>query len=441
MDSRPVPQVLLESRPLPGGQLDVPIERYTSRAIHDLEVERLWKRVWQMACREEEIPNVGDTHLYEIATLKFIVIRISPARIKAYVNSCLHRGRQLVDCDGRNGQFRCPFHGFTWDLRGRLTSIPGAWDFEIDDLERWRLPEAQVDTWGGFVFINPDPTAGPLRAFLGDIDRHYERYPLQDRYISGHAAKVLPTNWKSAQEAFMEAFHAPATHPQLAANACHADCKYDCYENYARGIGANFVPNMWTAENPTEQEMLDCALDVRMDQPSAMVVTEGSSARAVVAQSARKTLATFVGETEADTISDAELVDTFFFNVFPNIHPWGAYSGIHFRFRPYKDDPDRSIMDVYQLSPFKGERPRAARVQWLKKDEDWSCAPQIGPYLARILNQDLFNMLATQDGMKASARGFVTFSRYQESKIRHFHLLWDKWVYGEAAVPAKQAAK
>jgi hypothetical protein len=59
-DTRPVPEVLRwqSARELPA--VRVPIERYTSRAFHDLEVEKVWKKVWQMACREEEIPEVGD---------------------------------------------------------------------------------------------------------------------------------------------------------------------------------------------------------------------------------------------------------------------------------------------------------------------------------------------------------------------------------------------
>ena len=425
-DSRPVPEVLRESHPFPGGQVTVPVERYTSREYHNLEVERLWKKCWQMACREEEIPQIGDTHVYEIASMKFIIVRSSPTKIKAYANSCLHRGRQLVDCDGRYGELRCPFHGFGWDLEGRLAKIPGAWDFEIDP-ETWRLPEAQVGTWGGFVFINPDLKAAPLSDFLGDIDKHYARYPLQDRYISGHAAKVVPTNWKAAQEAFMEAFHVQGTHPQLLPQSANTDYKYDCYGNYARAIGVNFIPSIWASENPNEQQMMDAAMDVRLDEKPTVIVPDEKTARLQTAHLARQAVSQFIGDA-ADKMSDTEMVDSFFMNIFPNIHPWAAYSRITFRFRPYKDDPDRSIQDVYILSPFKGERPPAAKVRWLSDDEDWTKAPEIGGYLARIINQDLFNMQPGQDGMKSSVRGYLTFSRYQESKIRHFHSLMDKWV-------------
>jgi hypothetical protein len=306
--------------------------------------------------------------------------------------------------------------------------MPGAWDFpQIEDPESWNLPEAQVGTWGGFVFINPDLKAEPLSAFLGDIDRHYERYPLDQRYIAGHAAKIVPCNWKIAQEAFMESFHVAATHPQLAAQAANTDGKYDIYGNYARAISISFFASAWCQEAPTEQEIMNASLDVRLDQDPPLVVDQGTTARRVIADQARAALAKFVGD-EAERFTDTEMVDAFFINVFPNIHPWAAYSRILFRFRPYKDDPNRAIQDVYQLSPFVGERPPAARVHWLKDGEDWTQAPEIGVFLARIINQDLFNMGPAQEGLKSSVKGTATYSQYQESKIRHFHMLLDRWV-------------
>ena len=122
-DTRPVPEVLrLESaRDLP--VVRVPLERYTSQAFHDLEVEKLWKKAWQMACREEELTEVGDTVVYEIAHLSFLVVRSAPNEIKAYYNACLQRGRRLRDESGRVPELRCPFHGWTWNLDGSLKGV------------------------------------------------------------------------------------------------------------------------------------------------------------------------------------------------------------------------------------------------------------------------------------------------------------------------------
>src|SRR4051794_12562277 len=100
-DTRPVPPLLRAEAPLPPGTQRVPAERYFSKVIHDLEVEKIWKRVWQMACREEDIPEIGDYLIYDIAELSFIVMRTGLNEFKAFRNACLHRGRQLREYDGK----------------------------------------------------------------------------------------------------------------------------------------------------------------------------------------------------------------------------------------------------------------------------------------------------------------------------------------------------
>lgn len=429
-DSRPVPAILREDRPYQGDSYEVPIERFISKEYHNLEVEKLWKRVWQVACRVEEIPEVGDIYVYEVASLQYIIVRAGPDTIKAYPNACLHRGRQLVDCDKRASKIRCPFHGFTWDLEGRIASIPNAWEFShIEDPEHWQLPQCQVGIWGGFVFINPDPGASSLKEFLGEIDRHYERYPLENRYIAGHARKIVHANWKVAQEAFLEAYHVYGTHPQLAPQGSQSDMKYDCYENFSRAIGVNYIPNAALAFDATNQDVLDSVADLRLDHERVLRAKDGCTVRQQMAESARENIERITGKS-ADEYSDSELVDICFMSIFPNIHPWTLFSRICYLFRPYKDDPDRCWMDIYQLVPVNEEagRPPAAPVEVLGEDEDWTKAKGVNPFLARISNQDTYNMAPVQNGLKTTVRKCVEYSEYQESRIRHFHDLLGQWV-------------
>ena len=151
-DTHPVPDVLRLESPRYLGNADIPIERYISHEWHRKEVERLWKRVWQFACREEHIPTVGDFIVYDIADLSFVVVRTAEG-IKAYPNACLHRGRRLKDHDGHCAELRCPFHSFTWSLEGQLVHVPAKWDFpHVDErADEFQLPECKVGTWAGFV--------------------------------------------------------------------------------------------------------------------------------------------------------------------------------------------------------------------------------------------------------------------------------------------------
>jgi phenylpropionate dioxygenase-like ring-hydroxylating dioxygenase large terminal subunit len=216
----------------------VPAERYFSKAFHDLEVEKVWKRVWQMACHEDDIPEVGDSLPYDIAGLSFLVVRTAPDEIKAYYNACLHRGRKLKEARGKKAtELRCEFHGWCWHLDGRLKEIPCEWDFAYLDKAKQNLPEARVGRWGRFVFINPDPSCQSLEDFVGDLSSHFSVLPYEKRYKEAHVAKIVRANWKTTMQAFMEAYHVITTHPQIiTGHTQDANTKYDVFGNYSRAI-------------------------------------------------------------------------------------------------------------------------------------------------------------------------------------------------------------
>ena len=101
MDTHAVPEVLRKRNWHFLDDADIPVSRYTSREFHDLEVEKVWTKVWQMACRADDIAEVGDSLVYDIAGLSILLVRQDDTSIKAFFNVCLHRGRQLRDGDGK----------------------------------------------------------------------------------------------------------------------------------------------------------------------------------------------------------------------------------------------------------------------------------------------------------------------------------------------------
>ncbi len=201
-DRVPPPSTLLIESQLDLGTDDIPVERYTSRAFHDLEVDRMWKRVWQVAAREDDLPRVGDTVVYDLADMSFLLVRSAPDTIRAFYNACLHRGTQLRDRSGYAPELRCPFHGWTWNLDGTIKSVPCHWDFAHLDQAGFNLPEAKAATWGGWVFVNPDPDAISLSDYLGSFPEHFV-WDTARRYKSLHVSKLLRGNWKACLEAFM----------------------------------------------------------------------------------------------------------------------------------------------------------------------------------------------------------------------------------------------
>ena len=431
-DTHEVPPVLRLESPRYLGSQDISIARYTSREWHEKEVAHLWSRVWQFACREEHIPDVGDYMVYEIASRSFLVVRTAPETVKAYWNSCLHRGRQLKDFDGHCEQIRCPFHGFTWNLDGTFSHAPDSWDFsqltERAEAGEFQLPEVQVALWAGFVMINPDLEAEPFHEWASEAVEQFERWHLDTRYVEVHVAKVIECNWKISQEAFCEAYHAETTHPQTVKYIGNPNSQVDVWDTSSRVItpAGTASPNLWY--DVAEEEVMRAMLDTRVDEDVPLPVPDGDTCRRVAVTKARDRWRPVVGEL-ADEWSDSEMIDNFDYTIFPNFHPWGSFNRIVYRFRPNGDDHRSSIMEVMLLSPFAGERPPPAPVNWLGPDQSFTDAPELG-LLGKIFNQDLVNMAKVQQGMETSKKGAVTMSDYMESKIRWLHHTLDEWVDG-----------
>ena len=425
-DTHEVPAVLRLESPRFLGSNDISIDRYISREWHEREKAKLWSRVWQMVCREEEIPEIGDHHVYTIATSSYLVVRSAADEINAYPNSCLHRGRQLKDFDGRCAELRCPFHGFAWELDGNLKDVPAQWDFDHVTAEEFRLPRCQVGTWGGFVFINPDPDAEPLHEFLGELIEQFDHWNLANRYKQLHVAKIVAANWKVAQEAFCEAFHVNSTHPQVMAYLADTNSQVDVWENFARVITAGGSASPLLTWTPSQDEMMRAMLDVREDQQSPLPVSDDQSMRALAAAASRERWRSAAGDW-VDQLSDAEMMDSIDYTVFPNLHPWGAFNRIVYRFRPNGDDHRTAIMEVIFLAPYTGERPPPAPVRWLTDDETFTAVPELG-MLAKVFNQDLVNMPRVQTGLESTRKPGFTLANYQESKIRWLHTKLDEWL-------------
>ena len=416
------PTLRLENK-LDVGPTSVPVTRYTTREFHDLEMKKLWPKVWQMACREEEIPDVGDYVVYEVGAFSVLVVRTQNG-ISAQHNVCRHRGRKLCTHDGHAASFICPFHGFSFNLDGSLRSVTSEWDFPHVDKDNLDLTKVLCGTWGGWVFINMDVNAEPLEKFLGDLPAHFAVWSPEDRYIEAHVAKVMSCNWKVCQEAFMEAFHVITTHPQILVGIGDENSQYDAWGNFSRAITPNATPSPHLRFKPSEQEMFD-SVTMKYIDGDGMELPKGARARGLLAEGARMALRPMVGEKAV--VSDAAVSDSIYYTVFPNFHPWGGYNRIVYRFRPFENRHDKSIMECYYLSPFTGERPAPAKIHWLSEQQNWTEAPELG-LLAKVFTQDTFNLPHVQTGLEAAQYDEVVLARYQETKIRHFHHLLSRWV-------------
>jgi len=437
-DSRGAPAYLREGRLPDLGLQAVAASRYYDPAFFDLEAKYLWPKVWQMACREEDIPEVGDCHLYEVLGKSLIVVRTAPDEIRALYNACLHRGRKLVTHAGCKTELKCPYHGISWEIDGRFKENPIAWDFPQWDAPGPSLPQAKVERWGGFVFINFDANARPLMDYLKPIADDFAAFDWENRYRMLWISKKVRCNWKVLTEAFMESHHSVTTHPQILPSLADANSQYDVPNDWvtrhfsAGGVPSPFLPPM------TEQQVLDFMTTAGgrrrgpvADVDKAHVLEPGVTAREYMAELTRKGLADAYGHDYSKT-SDAEMLDALLYNLFPNFSVWaGEGQKLCYRWRPNGTDPHTGIMDIMMFAPVpKGQpRPKAAAVVELDFDETVSSAVPPGlEGLAAVFDQDFGNLPHVQTGLTASGNGEVHLAKYSELRIRQLHVMIDRYI-------------
>ena len=416
------------------GNEDIPFERYTTRDFYELEMKSLWTKTWQWACREEHIPAPGDYYVYDIGKYSVLVVRTQSGDVRGYINSCLHRGTKLKPSasEGHTKELRCPFHGWSWDLDGKLKHLPCEWDFQYLDQDKHQLPQVKVGIWGGFVFINLGPEAMPLEEYLEVLPEHARSALLEERYVATHIEKELPCNWKIASEAFLESYHVLETHPQMMPANGDINSQYDIFGDHVNRVYvANGVKSPNITRDVSEQELLDAMLvgDGSGDGERLMV-PPGMTARQVMADQFRRNLQEQYGIDSA-ALSTTEVLDTIGYFVFPNGHFFlGLAFPIAYRFRPLGDDHQKCLFDVLVLQPLKkGEsRPEPAMPVRIKVDESYTQVPGLSAQVAHILDQDTNNMLYQQEGMATSRKAKASLATYQEVRIRHIHQVIDKYL-------------
>lgn len=428
-DRQPVPPVLQPSGdPVPVDGL-IPFERYTDPKYVDLEVEHLWKKHWQIACREEDIPNVGDRLTYDVVDLSYIIVRSAPDEIKAYHNFCPHRGRRLCDHAENLENFRCPFHAWSWDLDGSLQWVPGREDFPSVSETHHALTPVKVGRWGGNVFINPDPDAIPFEKALGPLPRLFADHPMEDRYTVAHFRKIVRCNWKLTQEAFMEGYHVLETHWDGMPFFGSAYSQYDNWDDGDSHVNRlttpSVVPDYWVKDSISpEESAIQFCQTMGLPLPAPGSITNFTEGRAWCATQRRLALEAQSGHDLSDKPNSYFLEMTKCF-LFPNHHPWwGEALAWWYRFLPVGRDPDLSVMEVRVTARIpKGQKaPLPPPMLELGPDERTDECEALG-VVGHILHQDMANLVEIQKGMKAAPpeKAFLTLARYQESNIQHFH--------------------
>ena len=405
----------------------VPAERYRDPSFFALEADMLWPRVWQMACRLEQIPTAGDYAEYTLLDDSVIVVRGEDGAVRAFQNACRHRGVRLVQGTGScEAGFTCPFHGWCYGTDGANTFVSRRRTFSDHNLADGDIDLVPVrcETWGGCAWINLDPDALPLRDSIEPFATVMDGWQLESMRAEWWYAFRLPVNWKLAEEAFMEQYHVLETHPQLRIPGRYPakDGSFDpavfleSELHYLR-VMSEGMSGMVHAADLAVAERLAPTIELPSDPILARQSWEHELNRAVV-EFHRGRGATIPDLEELEAAGTNEPMGY----CFPHFFVLPMYSSASsYRFRPL--GPEETLMEIWSLTRFpEGDEPGPLPVP-----EPWS---HDDPRVPPIPIQDFANIPRQQQGLRTRGFEYMRLSAEIEGHISNYHRLIDGYLAG-----------
>jgi phenylpropionate dioxygenase-like ring-hydroxylating dioxygenase large terminal subunit len=415
----------------------VPKERYFDPDFYQMEVELLWPRVWQMACRLEEIPQPRDFVEYELLDQSIIVLRTDDMEVRAFQNACRHRGVRVVQGRGTcESGFTCPFHGWCYGLDGKNTFVSRSKTFAEHNLqpEDINLTPVRCEVWGGCAWINLDDDAPPLRQCIEPFATIHDAWNVEALRTEWWYACRLPVNWKLAEAAFLEQYHVIETHPQLVipgmryaprdGEAVDPRALIDAEIRYLRTMSDGMAGMVHANDVRIAEGLRDTELPT--DPELAMSTWHRTLNEAVVNWH----------RAAGGDIPDLNDLDARGLNepmgyCFPHYFLLPMYSSAtSYRFRPLA--PEETLLEIWSLTRFPAGRERDKPIP----PELWECDD---PRWPPILAQDFSNMPRQQRGLHARGFEYMRLSERIEGSISNFERTVDGFLAGfpyEKLLPA-----
>ena len=190
----------------------MPKDIYTNPLVLEHEISHIFSKDWVCVGRADTLPHIGDYMTVEIANQPLIVTRGKDNQLSAMSNICLHRGMVLVEGRGNAKKFTCPYHAWTYHPDGKLAAAAYMDKSECFDKAALRLPQAQCQVYLGWIYVNLDPDALPVKQCLSELTTLLEPYHMENYVSIFEEEHYWNTNWKCLTENFMEGYHLPVAH-------------------------------------------------------------------------------------------------------------------------------------------------------------------------------------------------------------------------------------
>ena len=428
--------------------MQVSTDRYTSSEIAARERDAIWSRVWQVAGRVDDVPDIGDWMEYRVLDQSYVIVRGNDGELRGFVNACRHRGNTL--CAGGSGscgsaaRFVCPYHLWSYDFEGRLLRVSRPDLVGPIDKEQHGLLPISVECFAGFVFVNPDPDAAPLADFLGEAAELLAPYHLEQMVPVLNVRERIDCNWKVVVDAFAEGYHVDSIHPELL-RVLSIDSEKERFGFFGDHFVVAVPFEVANVEGfDAEQQVagirelpgtfpgvaavlprFDELIDEYRDGDGVLRLPDGVTTRTVLQRATRETW-TAKG-LDVSGLTDAQMSDNHAWLLFPNFFATirAGEATIILALPDPDGDPNRCLWHVLGYMWLPPDARDAARVELTEVEE-----PGSHQYFL-ALQQDYEQMPRQQAGLRNRRLDHLSLARH-EVRIAHFHRSVDRYLATEA---------
>jgi choline monooxygenase len=194
--------------------LSLRADAYTDPHWYPVDQQQIIAKSWQWVCHVEKLREPGSFVTVEIAGNPIAIIRDRDGTLRAFYNVCKHRAHPLLSGEGKTAVIMCPYHAWTYKLDGQLARAPHSQHLQDFDPTTIHLEPVQVEEFVGFIYVNLDINATPLKVQSGNLEQEIRHWaPDIDSLTFGHRLTYdIKSNWKNVVDNFLECYHCPVSH-------------------------------------------------------------------------------------------------------------------------------------------------------------------------------------------------------------------------------------
>ncbi|MDP3673514.1 MAG: aromatic ring-hydroxylating dioxygenase subunit alpha [Novosphingobium sp.] len=418
-------------------------ERYFSREFAQAEWDGMWTRIWHVAGRTAELIEPGDFVVHTFLKESVICVRQDDGSIRAFYNSCGHRGMRLVDGASSVAAFTCPYHGWRWGTDGVLQHVQDAHDFpQGNPCGKLTLKELRCDTWGGFVWYTMAPEGPSLHEFLSPMPAVYAGYPMDTAVRVAWYRIQIDANWKFVTDNFSESYHTRTAHPQVPP-WIDQDVDTARHEMWPAGHGRTVQPMRPSLSDRLPEgvpHFFDDILRAWDIDPDSYPSFEAKTMQGWLdLKAAKRRLWKEKGFVHYEHMDDEQLTDSPHTVMFPNVTiSFLPDNLVFFRSEPHPDDPEKCFFDLWCMAfPVEGQDTVDSIMAGPKPcREVEQCEHRVfdnGRGIPELAGQIVYQDMELAEGMQAGMHSHGYSDAYlsaQETRVRYFHEVLNDWIEG-----------